>query len=161
MTVFGPSYFCQYQDNRCWCQISDIADIKILVDAHLWIGRRLVQLFHHPYTEEFFPCLWNVEIETLAVFPLYLEFLLLLLETMKSNTVNEKKLKIKQIPIGQRCLGCWLGLTGVKKRSMHAVEHHNDLFSWKKELCTWDKIYNVKKECIIYYMVLLYNYSFC
>ncbi len=35
MTVLSPKYFLP-KNNRCRCRISDIADIKIDVDAHLW-----------------------------------------------------------------------------------------------------------------------------
>jgi hypothetical protein len=35
-TVFVRYIFFRYWNNRCGCQISDIADIKIDVDAHLW-----------------------------------------------------------------------------------------------------------------------------
>jgi hypothetical protein len=49
-------------------------------------GRQLVQLFHHPNAGRFFLLLLDLESETLAVF---LELLLLLLETRKSNTSRQ------------------------------------------------------------------------
>ncbi len=39
MTVFSSTYsiFFRYRNNRCRCQMSDIADITIDVDANLWL----------------------------------------------------------------------------------------------------------------------------
>ncbi len=36
MTVFSPTYFLPIRNNRCRCRMSDIADIEVDVDAHLW-----------------------------------------------------------------------------------------------------------------------------
>jgi hypothetical protein len=53
------------------------------------IGRRLVHLFHQTSTGELFCCLWNSKSEIVAIFPLYLKFLPLSLETEKVNGFNQ------------------------------------------------------------------------